>query len=353
MSPTPRERFRRRLLAWFVPIGAVFGHPAFGQTESHIADAQPPVEAVSSVGCTVSDLDRSIRFFTDVLTFETVSRGEVSGDALARTAGVESPKGRVARLKLGDEWIELAEYITPKGRPFPADSRSNDLWFQHIAIIVSDMERAYARLVAHGVPPASKSGPQRLPDWNKNAAGIRVFYFRDPDGHFLEILQFPPEKGDPKWHKPSDRLFLGIDHTAIVVGDTDASLRFYRDTLGFGVVGGSENYGTEQENLNNVPGAHLRITTLRAASGPAIELLEYLMPRDGRPYPIDARPNDTLHWQTTLVSGDPARAVRVLEAGKFRFESFEVAPDASSRNEPQPAFLVRDPDGHVMRIVAE
>src|SRR5207248_3789279 len=80
-----------------------------------------------------------------------------------------------------------------------------------------------------------------------------------------------------------ERLFLGIDHTAIVVSDTEASLRFYRDALGLRVPGGSENWGAEQERLNDVTGAHLRITTLRAGSGPGIEFLEYLEPRGGRP----------------------------------------------------------------------
>ena len=64
------------------------------------------------------------------------------------------------------------------------------------------------------------------------------------------------------------------------------------------MAGGSENWGTEQEHLNNVFGARLRITTLRAARGPGVELLEYLAPTDGRPYPADARANDLLHWET-------------------------------------------------------
>ena len=136
----------------------------------------------------------------------------------------------------------------------------------------------------------ASTGPQRLPETIPNAAGIRAFYFRDPDGHPLEVLQFPPDKGDPKWHAPSARLFLGIDHTAIVVADTRASLAFYRDVLGFRVAGESMNFGTEQEHLNNVPGARLRITGLRAPSGPGVELLEYLAPRDGRPFPADERP---------------------------------------------------------------
>ena len=104
----------------------------------------------------------------------------------------------------------------------------------------------------------------------------------------------------------NDRLFLGIDHTAIVVWDTDASLRFYGDLLGMRVAGESENYGTEQEHLNNVFGAHLRITALRGAQGPGIELLEYLAPRDGRPSPADANASDIDHRQTVILVAEGA-----------------------------------------------
>ena len=233
---------------------------------------------------TVADADRMTDFFTNVLSFEKLSDVEVAGEPDEHLEGVFGLRMRVVRLRLGGESIALIEYLAPRGRPAPADSRSNDRWFQHVAIIVSDMDRAYQWLRQHKVEHAS-SGPQLLPEWNKNAAGIRAFYFKDPDGDVLEILQFPPGKGDAKWHRPTDKLFLGVDHTAIVVSDTEASLRFYRDLLGFKVVGESENYGTEQEHLNNVFGAHLRITSLHAPAGPGVEFLEYLSPRDGRPVP--------------------------------------------------------------------
>src|SRR5437867_2189175 len=193
--------------------------------------AQDLLEGVESVGMTVADMDRSIEFFSKVLSFEKVADVEVWGGDYERLQGVFGLRMRVVRMRLGDESIELTEYLTPRGRPVPADSRGNDRWFQHIAIIVSDMDRAYARLHQHRVQHASPA-PQRLPDWNANAAGIRAFYFKDPDGHFLEILWFPPDKGDPRWHRPTSQLFLGIDHTAIVVADTDRSLSCYRDTLG-------------------------------------------------------------------------------------------------------------------------
>lgn len=310
----------------------------------------PVVEAVEAVGMTVADMERSTAFYTTVLSFEKVSDVEVTGSAYEHLQGVFGLRMRVVRMRLGEEFIELTEYLAPKGRPIPVDSRSHDRWFQHIAIIVSDMDRAYQWLRQHKVEHAS-SGPQRLPDWNPNAGGIRAFYFKDPDGHHLEILQFPPEKGDPKWHQQTDRLFLGIDHTAIVVRDTEASLKFYRDILGLRVVGESENYGTEQEHLNNVFGARLRITTLRAAKGAGIEFLEYLTPRDGRPMPVDVRSNDLVHWQTTLVTRQLDGVAQRILAGKFAFASPGVVTLSEGLLGFKRGLLVRDPDGHAMQVI--
>jgi catechol 2,3-dioxygenase-like lactoylglutathione lyase family enzyme len=307
------------------------------------------VDGVDAIGITVSDMDRAVDFYSRVLTFEKVSDTEVAGENYEHLEGVFGLRMRVVRLRLGDEFVELTEYLAPKGRPIPVDSRSNDRSFQHIAIIVSDMDKAYARLRQNKVEHAS-SGPQRLPDWNKNAAGISAFYFKDPDEHPVEILQFPADKGAGKWHRPADKLFLGIDHTAIVVWDTEASIRFYRDLLGMRVAGESENYGTEQEHLNNVFGAHLRITALRAASGPGIELLEYLAPRDGRPLPADERANDIVHRHTILLTRDAGVAARELQAHKGNFVSSGIVANPTGQLGFVKAFLVRDPDGHAIEI---
>jgi catechol 2,3-dioxygenase-like lactoylglutathione lyase family enzyme len=312
------------------------------------ATAQGAAPAVESVGLTVSDLERSIAFFRDVLSFELVSRAEHAGPEHEALEGVFGLRTLTARLKLGGEVLELTEYLAPEGRPIPVDSRSNDRWFQHVALIVSDMDQAYAHLRKHGVRHAS-SGPQRLPDWNPNAGGIEAFYFKDEDGHVLEVLAFPPGKGDPKWHRleaETQKLFLGIDHTAIVVEDTEASLAFYRDLLGLTVAGASENHGTEQEHLNNVFGARLRITALRGSSGPGIEFLEYLAPSDGRPYPLDARANDLLHWETRLtVSG-----LSDLEARLRAADAPFLSPGAVALKSGGRALLLRDPDGHALEL---
>jgi catechol 2,3-dioxygenase-like lactoylglutathione lyase family enzyme len=312
------------------------------------AESGTKVRAVGPIGVTVSGLDRDLPFYTDVLQFEKVSDVEVVGEDYDRLMGVFGLRMRVVGLKLGDETLELVQFLSPRGRPMPVDSRGNDQWFQHVAIIVSNMDRAYEHLRRHKVEHAS-TGPQTLPLWNPSAAGIRAFYFRDPDGHFLEVLWFPPGKGAEKWHRSTDRLFLGIDHTAIVVRDTEPSLKLYRDALGMKVVGGSENFGTEQEHLNNVFGARLQITTLRAETGPGIELLEYLAPRDSRIAPVDTKANDLWHWHVRLTAGSELPARGVLD-GMAR----SVSPGAIELNKAElgfsRGFLVRDLDGHALLL---
>ena len=263
---------------------------------------------VAELDLTVSDLGRATDFFVDGLAFRPAGTGHVV---------------------LGDQAVALRAHA---GRAIPADSRSNDLWFEHIAIVVADMDAAYARVTAVGARPIS-AGPQTIPASNPAAGGIRAFYFKDADGHSLELIWYPAGKGDPRWQARDGRLFLGIDHTAIAVADTERSLRFYRDLLGLEVKGHSLNEGIEQERLSGVPGARVRITGLRGAGGPGVELLEYLAPGPGRPAPADTRPDDAWYWEIIVAVDDlaAARARLGLAAGA----------------DP----VVTDPDGHHVRLV--
>jgi catechol 2,3-dioxygenase-like lactoylglutathione lyase family enzyme len=212
------------------------------------------------------------------------------------------------------------------------------------------MDRAYQQLRAHRVRHAS-TAPQTIPASNKAAAGIRAFYFKDPDGHHLELIYFPLGKGDPRWQQNGGRLFLGIDHTAIVVSDTSRSLKYHRDLLGLKVAGESMNSGTEQEHLNNVAGARLRITGLRAQSGPGVEFLEYLNPRDGRPAPRDTRANDLWHWQTIFATASAEEAAQKIRKDGNRMISPAVATLPEKSLGFTKGFLARDPDGHGVQFV--
>src|SRR5438132_2208352 len=124
-----------------------FAITALSALISALVFAQAPQVAVESVEMTVSDMDRAVEFYS-ALTFQKVSDVEVFGDEYERLVGVFGARMRIVRMQLGNEFIELTEYLTPRGKPIPTDSRSNDLWFQHIAIAVRDITKAFEKLRA-------------------------------------------------------------------------------------------------------------------------------------------------------------------------------------------------------------
>ena len=317
-------------------------------------DAPPIVAAVDSIGLTVHDMDAEVKFFTEVLSFEKVSDEELIGEDFEELLGVFGLRIRVVRMQLGSEFISLTQFLAPRGKPIPVDSKSNDGWFQHIAVVVSDMDAAYAHLRKHNVEHAS-TGPQTLPDWNPNAGGIKAFYFKDPEGHVVEVIYFPKGKGDERWQElgTGDKLFLGIDHSAIVVADTEKALKFYRDFLGFRVAGESENYGSEQERLNNVFGARLRITGLRAAEGPGIELLEYLSPSDGLPYPSSTKMNDLWSWRIRLTVNDMDASMEASQDANVDWVSPGVVDIVDDEIGIDSGLTISGPFGHRMILVEE
>ncbi len=311
------------------------------------------IQEVSNPVITVSNLEESVKFYSEVLTFQLTSTREYSGEIVNRLFGIDDDQARikVARLQLGSESIQLLDFISPTdSRPIPLDSKSNDLWFQHIAIVTNDMDKAYAVLSDHQVVHVSTS-PQTLPDYIPEASGIKAFYFRDPDGHNLEIIYFPEQKGNPKWQTSSGGPFLGIDHSAIGIDRTDRSLRFYQDILGLVVMGKSENFGPEQEHLNQVFGARLLITGLRAQQGIGFEFLDYIAPPGGRPYPRDSQPNDLWHWHTTMY-------VNSLEKyhHKLMDENIEIISNGIVVLDKltwgySKGLMIRDPDKHAVLLV--
>ena len=314
--------------------------------------AQVTPVGVGPIAIPVSDLDRSVDFYTQVLSFQKESESEARRDSFDRLTGIFGTNIRVAALRLGGETVQLIEYRTPPGRQVPSDSQSNDGWFQYIAIVVRDMDAAYARLREHKVGQIS-TNPQTLPQWNSNAGGIKAYYFRDPDNHSLELIYFPAGKGDPRWQEPGEALFLGIDHTAIAVSDTGRDLSFYRDLLGFRIVGESLNYGPEQEELTHVFGCRLLITSLRTRRGPGIEFLEYLAPRSGRSYPASTQQNDLWSCSTTLIVKDLPAAVAELRKQNATFISAEPVDISPLGESGAKGVLIRDPECHALLLRSE
>ena len=209
------------------------------------------------------------------------------------------------RLRWGAFELRLRP-ISDVGRAMPIDSRSNDHWFRHLAIAVRDIDASWSALQRFPIAPISRAA-QRFSLDNPAASGIEARYFRDPEGHPLELIRFPSDKGRAQWHAAhghDSALFLGIDHSAVVVANTDASVAFYRRYGLASRASSSVNQGAEQECLTDVRDARVRITLLSGASGIGLELLEYLMPRDGRSSPSGSGPDDAWFARTHFAGAE-------------------------------------------------
>ena len=332
-----RERLCATLLA--LVVVALFSAGAFARALE-----------IRGFAITVSDMDRSVEFFDRALDFKKVSERTIVDRNYDYLTGVFGTRVRNVQLKLGDEMIELEQYLSPAGQPIPIDSRSNDLWFQHFAVVVSDMDKAFEHVRKFSITGISSS-PQTIPESNKGAAGIKAYKFKDPDGHPLELLYFPADKGNPKWQQPIDKLFLGIDHSAITVGSTERSIAFYENLIGLQVKGGGVNTGVTQEQLDNAFGAVVRITGLRpdGSAGPGLEFLQYLTPSGGRAASGGLRPNDLVLTRLIVEVDDLRGLMTQLQNNNVTFISPEIVTVAATPYTQ--ALMVKDPDGHALLLV--
>lgn len=243
-------------------------------------------------------------------------------------------------LRLSSQAIRLIR-AQPGGRLYPADVAGWNSLFQHIAIVVADMARAYTHLSAlPGWKPISTSGPQGLP---AASGGVSAFKFRDPEGHPLELIAFPRGAVPPQWLMASQDVCLGIDHSAISVSSTATSIDFY-ESLGLDRGGGSLNVGREQAALDDVPDAVVEVTALMPAqTTPHIELLRYQGDFD-RSVPAQA-PNDAT--ATRLVLTVESRAILetiCAHASSALLSGPELHEDSLYRA------LLHDPDGHLIYL---
>jgi catechol 2,3-dioxygenase-like lactoylglutathione lyase family enzyme len=292
-------------------------------------------QALLRIGRNTADLDRAVAFYRDALGFH-VDDANPGQPAWTRLAGVCDPPSRCTRLSLGAQQIELTEFTG--ATPYPPGSTSCDLWFQHCAIVVSDMGAACGRVMQHGAEPITRDGPQTLPP---STGSVIAFKFRDPDGHPLELIHFPAGTGDPYW--PSvrgDGPTLGIDHSAISVGEVTRSIRFY-ERLGLHVTARGVNRGIEQQRLDDLVGVEVDVIALRTnTSTPHVELLGYRKP-PGRVFTRAA---------VTEVAADRLEfSMQNLHAAldNLRALGATTAPrDASDPVGDPRAALLRDPDGH-------
>jgi len=147
--------------------------------------------SVDHIGITVSNLDRSLAFWRDVLGFALSHTAHQKGELAQEITGVEGAEIKLAVLKApGGHKIELLEYLAPTDRKPRVDLKPCDVGSVHVALIVDDLDAILSAINASGWKAAGK--PQTLQSGPN--AGKRVVYVRDPDGTTIEFMQPPLAK---------------------------------------------------------------------------------------------------------------------------------------------------------------
>jgi catechol 2,3-dioxygenase-like lactoylglutathione lyase family enzyme len=296
------------------------------------------VRKLSRITLICREPDRLADFYESAFDFTRTGEASTADPAFAKLIGVAGATACAITLRLGEQEVELVG-IFPPGRSYPQPVSGRSVLFQHFAIVVADMERAYARLSARaGWTAISTDGPQVLP---AASGGVAAYKFRDPEGHPLELIAFPPDGTPLKWQHVSATEYLGIDHSAISVADTEHSINFY-DRLGLRRVGGSLNTGPEQDKLDDIAGAVVKVTGMAPPiTTPHVELLCYRGGCDG---------------ESSLPAANDIAATRlVMEVeSEAMLEKLCAQNPGNILSEPvkfedgRLRAMLRDPDGHLL-----
>ncbi|WP_187272618.1 VOC family protein [Methylobacterium sp. WL9] len=302
------------------------------------------VERIARIGLNAADPDRLAAFYEAAFGFLREGDVEWAAEPASRLFGMAVARARVVSLRLDEQRVDLVGLI-PQGAPYPGDVPGWSSLFQHFAMIVPDMEAAYARLSrVPGWQPISQGGPQRLPE---ASGGVTAFKFRDPEGHPLELLAFPPGGAPEIWRPTSERTCLGIDHSAISVADTARSIAFY-ESLGFRVSSRSHNLGPEQARLDGIERPDVAVTGLSLPGGapPHLELLCYRTEMDRAQ--TGMRAVDDVATRLVLAVTDAGTLSEAWESLAAHRVSAEPVIWPDGRTEA----LLRDPDGHHLLLTA-
>jgi len=270
------------------------------------------LSAIAGFRLVTADLPRLSAFYRDVLGFMLDGPGHAIGGDEMRLLGLHG-SGRRQAFRLGSQSVAI-EQFDPPGRPYPADGNAASLSFQHLALVIADMGQSFQRV--RGQVAISHDGPQHL---SASSGGVVAYKFRDPDGHPLELLQFPDNSRPQAWQGKSaisGQIGLGIDHSAISVADADASVAFY-GSLGLKPGERTLNHGPQQQRLDDLREVQVTVTPMQASEGtPHLELLGYRVPR-GAAGPV--------------LQANDIGATRIVWRGTR-------------------TALLRDPDGHLQQI---
>ena len=158
---------------------------------SQAGAAEPAVFTRTTIdlGTVVTDIDRSVRFYTEGIGFQELPGFEVPVDLVTAAGLTDSKPLSIRVLVLGDgpeaTKLKLMQVAGTSPRTGDTDFIHSHTGFRYLTIMVADTDAALARLAKLGVKPLAKS-PVALPA--SLAAGMHLTCVRDPDGNIVELI---------------------------------------------------------------------------------------------------------------------------------------------------------------------
>lgn len=140
------------------------------------------MKSIRHIGIVVSDLEKALHFYRDLLGLKVVREMDESGEYIDNISSLENASVRTVKMAAGDgHLIELLYYkFHPKS---PNKNKAiNEMGCSHVAFTVADIESEYMRLMKQGV--LFNAPPQRSPD-----GYAKVTFCKDPDGTFIELVE--------------------------------------------------------------------------------------------------------------------------------------------------------------------
>lgn len=150
------------------------------------------VRGIDHLNIVVSDMDRSLAFYTGVLGFTRTKEARLEGEWIERIVGLRGVKAHAVFIVPpgGEPRIELLQYFAPTGVTLAENSRANTVGLRHFALRVDDIAAVTARLQAAGV--SVFSAPTLVPSGvvQHDAGSKTLVYFLDPDGVIIELAEY-------------------------------------------------------------------------------------------------------------------------------------------------------------------
>lgn len=131
------------------------------------------------IAISVSDMERSLEFYRDILGLEVIKDSRVYDGSIGKVIDVPNAKCRIVHLKLDNAFIELFEYCEPRGQNVAKTLNQYDHALIHFAFEVDCFDEFISRLKKKGVELVGEPVEFRL--------GIWCVYFRGPDGEMCAI----------------------------------------------------------------------------------------------------------------------------------------------------------------------